>query len=400
MKIGINCLRTDPNYRGGINSYTFGLIDGFSRVGSDYEFRIFVNPHNRHAFSKYNEYRNFNLIEIAESRHPIARRIYQSLPWQLRYRIPQNFLNHFLNWQSAEVLDRESDILYVPYGPSPLFPYPKKPTVYSIHDVQQIHFPDFFTKEQLLERKVSFGQCVRHATMIQASSRYMLEDFCEHFEALDENNVVVIPEGVDIDVFARPRNDRDIRQCYSLPPSFLFLPAQLWHHKNHITILKALKRLKDQGLNIPLVMTGAKYEAASTIFNYIESADLASSIFYLGVVPFDDIVALYQNARFLITAVLYESSSIPILEAAAAGTPIIAGRTPPNVELAENLGINLFNPTDDADLARVISAVWDQDEVTRQTVEENKVNILKYSWDNAAARYLDLFTRMMRKRAC
>jgi len=44
---------------------------------------------------------------------------------------------------------------------------------------------------------------------------------------------------------------------------------------------------------------------------------------YVGKVSFQDMVALYQMAAFMITATLHESSSLPILEAAAAGTPII-----------------------------------------------------------------------------
>ena len=89
--------------------------------------------------------------------------------------------------------------------------------------------------------------------MIQASSRYMAEDFCDHFPKLNESNVEVIPEGVDVDLFSRPLPDNDVSGRYELPASFLFTPAQLWPHKNHLTILKALKRLRDGGLVIPWV---------------------------------------------------------------------------------------------------------------------------------------------------
>ena len=48
--------------------------------------------------------------------------------------------------------------------------------------------------------------------------------------------------------------------------------------------------------------------------------------------PFKTLVALYKKSKFLITATLYESSSLPILEAAASKTSIIASDTPPNIE--------------------------------------------------------------------
>jgi glycosyltransferase involved in cell wall biosynthesis len=135
-------------------------------------------------------------------------------------------------------------------------------------------------------------------------------------------------------------------------------------------------------------LTGARYEASQGIFDYIAQHDLGDQVRYLGLVPFEDIVGLYQAARFLITAVLYESSSIPILEAAAAGTPIIASRTPPNEELSERLHMTLFTPTDDAELAETLSAVWDDTELVQRQIEANRDGIQYYSWDNAAREYL------------
>jgi glycosyltransferase involved in cell wall biosynthesis len=204
----------------------------------------------------------------------------------------------------------------------------------------------------------------------------------------------VIPEGVDIDLFARSRADNDVVARYELPPSFLFTPAQLWHHKNHLTTLRALKRLKDRGLTMPLVLTGAEYTAAKGIFDFIRENGLEDQVFYLGVVPFDDIIALHQRARFLVTASLYESSSIPILEAAAAGTPIIAGRIPPHEEMAEHLEMRLFTPRDEEDLARVLEEAWPDEETSRAQVAANRVGVQHYSWDNAAQMYLRLFERL------
>jgi glycosyltransferase involved in cell wall biosynthesis len=391
MRIGINCLRTYPNYKGGVNSFTLGLIDGFAQLRTPHSFILFVANFNRAMFSRYEDLDQFRIVEINETSHKGVRNAYFRLRWQVRDRIPPSLVNRMLSVNYVEQLDAAADVHYVPYCPPVVFPYVTKPSVYSIHDIQHVHFPQFFTAEQLSERKVIFEQCVRHATVVQASSAHMRRDFLEHFPTLRENRIAVIPEGVDIPTFARSGGPPDVRVRYGLPEAFLFFPAQLWHHKNHITILRALRRLRDADTIIPLVLTGAKYEASQAIFDYIETNGLADQVHYLGIVPFDDLVGLYQVARFLITAVLYESSSIPVLEAAAAGTPIIASRTPPNEELARHLSMTLFTPTDDEELARMLRQIWHDEVRACGQAEHNSVTIHRFSWQNAAQKYIALF---------
>jgi glycosyltransferase involved in cell wall biosynthesis len=395
MRVGVNCMRIYPSYQGGTNSFTLGLLDGFARAGGDHEFRIFVAPWNREMFEKYAGLPNFELVEIDESDHRWLRRLLRFLPLPLRHRLPVNAPNRVLNARLADLLAREADVMYVPYVPPPrTFPFPDVPTVYSIHDIQQVHFPEFFTPEEHVVREASFAKCVEHATVIQASSRYMAQDFCDHFAKLNDSNVEVIPEGVDVDLFSRSDPGNDVAERYGLPDSFLFTPAQLWHHKNHLTILKALRRLRERGLVLPWVLTGAEYNAADGVLEFVRQNGLEDQFFHLGVVPFEDVIALHHRARFLVTASLYESSSLPVLEAAAAGTPIVAGAIPPHEEMAEHLEMRLFTPTDDEELAAVLEEAWSDEATSKAQVAANRDGVLRYSWDNAALMYLQLFERL------
>ena len=43
MRIGIDCQSIDLEYKGGINTYLFGLIEGFLSINSKHYFIIFVN---------------------------------------------------------------------------------------------------------------------------------------------------------------------------------------------------------------------------------------------------------------------------------------------------------------------------------------------------------------------
>jgi glycosyltransferase involved in cell wall biosynthesis len=394
MRIGINGLAIAWDYKGGVNSFTFGLLDAFARVGSSHDFTIFACDENMDLFDKYSDEPSFRLVELNQTNHRYARYCFHRLPWQLRYRLPGGILNRIVNAPDAAIIAKEVDVHFVPFCPPFLFPFSSKPTIYSLHDIQHEHFPQFFSSEELRGRRRSFRQCVAHAAMVQASSRYMRRVFLEHFPVLDETKVVVIREGVDIESFRRPRPTGEVLKKYGLPDSFLLYPAQLWHHKNHVTILRALKRLRAREITIPLVLTGARYTASQGIFDFIRDAALDPQVFHLGLIPFNDLVALYQGSRFVIMASLHESSSLPILEAAAAGTAIIASRTPPIEEMAEHLEMQLFAPTDDHELAELLAAAWNNDSLRRRRIEVNNGKISQFSWDNSARQYIQVFESM------
>ena len=396
MNIGINCYLVNPAYHGGVNTYTLGLIDAFAAVGEKHKFQIYANKANSFLFSKYARFPNFTIILVP---FPPARkfirngiRLFSICTCSTK---AECMMVDFFFKDIAAAMDDNSDIVHTPT--TVLFPYTfRKPTLLSMHDIQQVHYPQFFSRTVLRNREITFTLSAEKTTYMQASSEFIKQDLLSYFKCLRPEQIAVIPEGVIIEEFSKKRNIDEVIKKYNIPRDFLFFPAQLWHHKNHITVLKALNNLHRQyGLKLPLVLTGAQYSASEHIFRYLKE-NMMDYIYYLGKVPFEDLVVLYQNARFLITAVLYESSSLPILEAAAAGCPIIASDTPPNREMSNILKIELFEPLNEMALAELLKRVWD-DPINRQKqIRHNTEHIKYYRWENAARKYLDFLEARIR----
>src|SRR5207302_8425169 len=139
---------------------------------------------------------------------------------------------------------------------------------------------------------------------------------------------------------------------------------------------------------------GAKFSAAPEIFKFITDQSM-DYVRYLGKVSVGDMVALYQRAAFVITATLHESSSLPVLEAAAAGTPIICSRIPPIEELGRVLQLNFFDPHDVHALAQLMLTLWKDEKTAALQVAHNREHIHFYSWENSARKYLRLFERIL-----
>jgi glycosyltransferase involved in cell wall biosynthesis len=393
MRVAINCLQIDPSYAGGVNTYTLGLLEGFAAIANGCRFRLYVTSANQHLFEKFRKRDHFDLVAIENARLSVQKNICRAALLSFNWTMYKQTSNLMFG-KIKEEMDQESDVIYTPSVVLQCFDS-RKPTVLSMHDIQHLHYPEFFSWQRRLSRKITYGLSALHASYFQASSNFIKDDLLSHFTEIAAEQIEVIPEGVDSSEFAA-RNGCDAElDRYCLPDRFLFCPAQLWPHKNHLTILRALKMIeKVHGLKIPLILTGAKFSAAPQVFDFI-AAQSMPYVWYLGKVPFRTLVALYQRAAFLITAVLYESSSLPILEAAAAGIPIIASRTPPNEEIGQILQLNMFEPLDAEDLARLLLTLWQDEKTASAQSTHNRERIGHYSWENAARKYVQLFERIV-----
>lgn len=393
MNIGVNCVRIDPGYSGGLNTYVLGLLGGFAQAGNGHRFQLYVTAANHPLFAQFSAKRNFDVFSIDDRTLGLRLSLCRATLLLRNERLFELTSDIAFN-RLRKTMEERSDLIYTPTVVLQSFDN-RKPTVLSIHDIQHLHYPEFLSWPVRLSRTVSYALSARRADCVQASSNFVKEDLLAHYPALTPQQIEVIPEGVNLEDFSAKRDNSALLVRYRIPKRFLFYPAQLWPHKNHLTILKALKILETrENLKVPLVLTGARYGAAHSTFQFIRNQRM-DYVLYLGRVPFEDIVGLYQQASAVVSASLHESSSLPILEAAAAGTPIIASRIPPHQEHAKLLRISLFDALDAEQLAELVYRLWLDRQSLASQVEDNRRCVSAFSWTNAANKYINLFQSMV-----
>ena len=100
---------------------------------------------------------------------------------------------------------------------------------------------------------------------------------------------------------------------------FFFLPAQLWKHKNHLTVIKGFEGFNKRNKlrDYKLVFCGHRFAETEYIFDYIKKKKL-DNIIYLNVISDKHLIWCMQNCISVICPALYESSSLVNLEAVAA----------------------------------------------------------------------------------
>jgi len=402
MKIGIILHRINPSYKGGINSYVLGLLEGFKRIDKNNKYTLLVSSQNRHLFKKF-EGENFMIKEISPHRgkgvsliikNKLSRVIvdYLAILPGIRILFPTIYKSVFPYFISL-INNLDIDILYCPHE---LPIYFRTPIIVSIHDIQHVYYPNFFSLGQRLHRDIFYKETVRHATIIQASSEYMKRAFINYFH-LPPEKVITIRDGIN-NIFKRKIDTTkliNVKNKYKLPNNFIFYPAQHWPHKNHLNLIKAISYLKTQyDLKIPLVFTGEVNKRFQFLYHAINRSNIRKDIKLLGNIPFDDLPFLYKLATITAIPSLYESNSLPILEALAVGSPVAASDIEPNIELNIDNAITILNPNDYKDIAEKIHSLW-----RNRVLREKKIKLGRkladgFSWERTAKNYISTFEKI------
>jgi len=402
MRIGLILHKMNPDYKGGVSSYILGLLEGFKTVDRKNTYILFVDKKNRYFFEKFKG-NNFIIEEISIHKgrglvlwikNKLSRLIIDYFAVLPGIRMVFSSLYKLAFRHLILLIDKSSvDIIYCPHE-QPI--YWKKPTVVSIHDIQHIHYPGFFSFGQRWHRYTFYKETVKGAEIVQASSNYIKEDFINYFNLMP-SKVITIRDGFN-SIFRRKINARrliDIKRKYKLPDSFIFYPAQHWSHKNHLNLIKAISYLKRQrNLKISLVFTGEINKRFQFLYDVINKSDIKKDIKLLGNVPFEDLPFLYKLATIMVMPSFHESNSLPILEALTVGCPVAASDIGPNIELNINKAITIFDPNDYKDIAEKIQLLWKNKTLREEKIKLGQELAAEFSWKKTAKNYISTFEKI------
>lgn len=198
----------------------------------------------------------------------------------------------------------------------------------------------------------------------------------------------IIPNGVDLEQFADPRLAPfpELRDGYL---NILFV-GRLEKRKGLIYLLKALKHVKQQFPSVRLIVVGAfDAEQLETYERFVRQAGLTEVVFK-GFVSSEDKVRYYKSCDiFCAPSIGRESQGIVLLEAMAAGKPVVAS----NIEgyrtvLAEGDAGLLVPPGDETALAVALTRLIADDHYRARLAEAGRRRVQAYSWDRIARRIL------------
>jgi len=244
------------------------------------------------------------------------------------------------------------DILLSPSSSAYPHFYINKPFIFTLHDMQERYYPEFFSVYERVLRWLNNRALSKSASQIICESEYVKNDIVK-FTGVNENKINVI-QSPPPEVFLNYKFDEnkfhDIRKKYNLPKKYIFYPAQCWFHKNHIELVKAFNIVRQQVPDVELILTGSQQNNYNNLMQKINELALNTSIKHLGYIDYEDLPYIYKMSQFLVMPTLFESVSIPIYEAFSLQVPVCCSNV---VALPEQVGdaALIFNPHESNDIA-------------------------------------------------
>jgi glycosyltransferase involved in cell wall biosynthesis len=258
------------------------------------------------------------------------------------------------------------------------------PTIYEPHDLQHLHFPEFFSPAEVAAREAQYRLLCDRASLVVLMSSWSRDDVLARY-GLPPGKVRVIPGAPAIGA-NRVTGSPDaaaVRDRLGLPSRFALYPAKAWPHKNHLRLVAALKLLHDRGIEVPVVFTGSQGGREIPVLAKADALGVADLVHFVGFVTPGEMDALYRMAAMMVFPSLFEGWGLPILEAFAAGLPVACSNVTclPAVTAG---AADLFEPTDTAAMADAMARVWQDDRLRERLVARGRDRAAEFSWDRSA----------------
>ncbi len=213
---------------------------------------------------------------------------------------------------------------------------------------------------------------------------------------VNPSSIVVVPNGVDPGEFSRP-GGRPKRGHATI----LYVGRIDFEQKGVDVLLQSVSLMTDSlRTRVRLKLVGPDWGDLERTYAMARELGIADSVEYLGVLPHEGLVDAMSSADVLALPSRFEPFGIVLLEAMAAGLPVVAsnvGGVPEIVREFEN-GL-LSEPGDPRSLSLQLSRILTDPELGMKLAESARRSLTSYSWPSVAKRILALYEEVVRKSA-
>ena len=202
--------------------------------------------------------------------------------------------------------------------------------------------------------------------------------------------VRVIHSGYDQDRFSPEpdEHDRAIRERLGDGPFFVAV-GTIQPRKNYDRLIRAFVRFREAGgQGYRLVIAGAEGWMSEATVILAREHDKDGVVVW-GPAGAREIPALLRCATALVFPALYEGFGIPLVEAMACGTPVLASNSGPVPEITGGAAM-LFDPRCEQELTEQLRTIASRDDIRRDMKRKSLVRAKSFSWRKAACEYAAL----------
>lgn len=371
MRIGV-MLRHYDQHGGGVKVYTRQILSALLDLPAQHEF-VFIYS----SASRIGTYKS----------HPRVREIAvpgRSVLWWDQVGVPAAVRKHGI------------EVLYNPKYSIPLLV--GCPTAWVCHGLDWYVMPQASRWIDRLSHRYLVPRYASKADAIIAVSEITREHVIE-FLKVPPAKVHTVYSGVNAAYGAAWDRERlaAVRARYDLPARFFLYAGAIYPPKNFTRLVRAYAKV-GPARGIPLVIAGGENRFLSAHeLGEPQRLGLGDSVKWVGWIDTDTLPAFYQMAEALLLPSLFESLGLPVLEAMAAGCPVITSDCYGTREIGRGAAI-LVNPESVDAIAAGMASVLDDPSLKARIVAAGRDRARGFTWDRCAVETLGILQNIGARR--
>ena len=372
VRLAIDLLWVKPKNVGGAETVIRTLLDEFCKIPSEYQFILLLSRDNESSFEKYKKCKNFEMKVCNTNTLPLGKR----LLWQ----------NISLN---KILVECNTDNYFCPVYIRPLVKLRKKKSIIVVHDLQQLHYPEYFTKLRYLWCKYSWKRNIAISDHVVTISQFCKNDIIKNYHTKSDKISVIYNPIASAETFS----DFDLLASkYQIKSNaYFYTILSPLKHKNLITLLKvANKKVNQDGERLfKLLISGISGGITNEICEYISKNNLQNNCIMTGYVSDEERNSLIKNCKLFLFPSVFEGFGMPVIEAMQLGKGVITTKCTSIPEISHNKAIYVNNPYDVDEWIKNI-------EECSSNKTYQKIVFEEYNASYSAHIYLSLFSKIYR----
>jgi len=340
-------------------------------------------------FGSFNFVRGVKKNELERFSFPVK---YSSVPAKAVY---SRLIKKALPFYYQNMMGGESDInLFLTYK-IPRVKY-RGIVITTIHDLIPLRAATENSKIQA-DYRDDIDYAIRHSdyliTISEASKKDILEEFL-----YNKNKIFVIPNGVDFELYNNKIEQEcltKVKEKYQLPNKFVVYLGGIRRHKNVDNLIRAYALLsKNIREEVSLVIT----QGNEDLKKLAADLNIEEQVFFTPYIDEQDKPAVYKLALVMAFISSYEGFGLPIIEAMAAGTPVITSNVSSMPEVAGDAAL-LVDPFKIEETKTALEHIILDAEFRKTIIDSGYANAKKYSWTHSGDSLLKLCDTILKQQA-
>jgi glycosyltransferase involved in cell wall biosynthesis len=269
------------------------------------------------------------------------------------------------------------------------------PTVVTVYDLSFLRFPHLFNRGNRAYLGTFTPPSLRRADRVITISEHTRQDVVELCGVAPDRVTPILLATDERFKPASPEVATAFREEKGLPDRFVLYLGTLEPRKNVELLVRAYAALRAEGsVDHVLVLAGARGWQYEPIFQLVQELDLEEHVRFPGFVPVNEQALWYSSAAVFAFPSVYEGFGLPLLEAMACGTPVVASRISSLPEVVGDAGV-LVDPSDVAGLCSAMRDLLEDDQRRAALSVAGLARARTFSWARMAAETVQVYREVL-----